>query len=235
VVMVCIIATTRTALAQDGGGGTGKVSERPELSLGRTPDHDYDPPEPGSYSLPVLKAAGDGNVLGADGEPRRLRDLLTGRITLLSFIYTRCADPRACPYASGALYRIHGISKKDPVIAENLRLLTFSFDPEHDTPRVMADYGSGLHPDETGAEWRFLTTSGTEELEPILRAYGQRVDRKKDPNDPLGPFYHLLRVYLVDREGMVRNIYSFGMLDPRMVLADVRTLILEQEDRASAE
>jgi cytochrome oxidase Cu insertion factor (SCO1/SenC/PrrC family) len=43
----------------------------------------------------------------------------------------------------------------------------------------------------------------------------------------MGPFYHVVRVYLIDAQGMVRNIYSYGMLDPRMVLADVRTLIME--------
>jgi cytochrome oxidase Cu insertion factor (SCO1/SenC/PrrC family) len=44
----------------------------------------------------------------------------------------------------------------------------------------------------------------------------------------MGPFYHVVRVYLIDAKGMVRNIYSYGMLDPRMVLADVRTLLMEQ-------
>jgi protein SCO1 len=40
--------------------------------------------------------------------------------------------------------------------------------------------------------------------------------------------YHILRVFLIDREGRIRNIYSSATLDPRLVLADVKTLLLEE-------
>ena len=80
-----------------------------------------------------------------------------------------------------------------------------------------------------GSDWIFLTTSDLETLEPILQEYGQRVDPKQDPDDPLGPLNHMLRLYLIDSKGMIRNIYSSGMLDPRLLMADVRTLILEKE------
>jgi cytochrome oxidase Cu insertion factor (SCO1/SenC/PrrC family) len=198
-----------------------------ERSWGRTAEYDYDPPKPGTYSLPPIKAAGDGDVLSANGKPAHLRDLIRGRVTILSFIYTRCSDPHACPMATGALYDLHQVSKEDPALAKNLRLVTFSFDPDHDTPAVMASYGGFIPDGGGGSEWLFLTTRDREELQPILQAYGQRVDPKRNPLDPLGPFYHVVRVYLIDREGMIRNIYSYGMLDPRMVLADVRTLMME--------
>ena len=202
--------------------------ERPELGLGRSADYDYDPPAPGSYQLPVIKPAGDGSVVGTDGQSLRFRDVLEGRITVLSFIYTRCADPSACPYATGVLYDLHRVSQQDPLIAESLRLITFSFDPEHDTPRVMSDYGNALRHG-AGSEWLFLTTRDRTDLEPILRAYGQQITPKKNPDDPLGPYSHMLRVYLVDRRGTVRNIYSTGLLDPRLVVTDVRTLLLEEQ------
>jgi len=205
----------------------GAQSARPELKLGRSALYDYDPPAPGSYRLPVIKPAADGAVLTADGKRTRLREVLAGRVTLLSFIYTRCADPRACPMATGALYQIHDISTEDSVLADNLRLVTFSFDPEHDTPQVMAKYGRIVRPGGVGCEWCFLTTKNEKALQPILDAYGQRVDRKRDPADPYGPFYHVVRVYLIDAKGMVRNIYAYGMLDPRLVLTDVRTLLME--------
>ena len=202
---------------------------RTEVSLGRSSEYDYDPPIPGSYELPKIKPAGDGSVVHLDGRTDSLREILKDHITVLSFIYTRCADPSACPYATGVLYKIHTISKLDPVIAANLRLVTFSFDPDHDTPYVLSDYSQALRKP-GGAEWLFLTTASKEVLAPILRAYGQQIDRKKDPKDPLGPYNHLLRVYLIDRDGAIRNIYSSGMLDPRMVLTDVRTLLLEHQD-----
>src|SRR6266480_751492 len=62
-------------------------------------DYDYDAPVPGSYSLPVVKIAAGGALLDSAGKEVNLRDLTHGRITVLGFIYTRCAAPRACPYA----------------------------------------------------------------------------------------------------------------------------------------
>jgi len=43
---------------------------------------------------------------------------------------------------------------------------------------------------------------------------------------------HTLRVFLIDREGQIRNIYSSGTLDVRLVLADVKTLMLEEPRRS---
>jgi len=205
---------------------------RPELELGRSAEYDYDPPEPGTYELPVIGKAGDGDVLTADGKKTKLRDVVEGHITILSFIYTRCPDPRACPMATGALYKVHDVTQKDARLAESLRLVTFSFDPKHDTPQVMADYAESLRPEGAGCEWHFLTTRGEKELKPILASYGQRVDRRNRVDDPLGLFYHVVRVYLIDARGMIRNIYAFGMLDPRLVVTDVRTLMMEASQKA---
>jgi protein SCO1 len=72
-----------------------------------------------------------------------------------------------------------------------------------------------------------LTTSGKDALRPILEAYDQPIGRKPDPDDPLGPLAHQLRVFLIDGKGEVRNIYSVGFLDPRLVMTDVRTVLTE--------
>src|SRR5262245_26053505 len=92
----------------------------PFCEMGRSADfssdYDYDPPAPGTYALPVVKAAPDGEVLDADGRPWRLRELTRGRITVLSFIYTRCAAVKACPYATGVLRQLHRLSQEDPAL-----------------------------------------------------------------------------------------------------------------------
>src|SRR4030095_16809927 len=76
----------------------------------RDPDHDYDPPAPGSYSLPVVRVDPDGALLDSNGKKLHRRDLAHGRVTVLSFIYTRCAAPKACPYATGVLSQLHRVS-----------------------------------------------------------------------------------------------------------------------------
>ena len=216
-VALAIVTFSRTTLAAD---------------LARTADHDYEAPAPGSYTLPVVKPAADGEVLDSQGRPMRLRELTRGRVTVMSFIYTRCAAAKACPYATGVLMQLHRLSAEDRELAENLRLVSMSFDPGSDTPARMAAYSALAGGKNPASEWHFLTARSQAELQPILDAYGQAVDSRRNPNDPQGPLYHTLRVYLIDREGRIRNIYSSGTLDPRLVLADVKTLLLEQKTPA---
>jgi cytochrome oxidase Cu insertion factor (SCO1/SenC/PrrC family) len=199
----------------------------------RTADHDYEPPVPGSYTLPVVQAAADGEVIDAHGKPLRLRELTQGRITVLSFIYTRCTAAKACPMATGVLMQLHRLSAEDATLAKSMRLVSMSFDPANDTPGRMADYAALAANRPTAAPWQFVTAPSQAELQPILEAYGQAVDKKKNPLDPTGPLNHTLRVFLIDQAGNIRNIYSSGTLDVRLVLADVKTLIMESTAESS--
>ena len=192
-------------------------------------DYDYDPPVAGSYALPVIKVAPDGAIIDSDSKLLNLRQLTHGRITVLSFIYTRCAAPKACPYAAGVLSQLHALSANDKELATNMRLVSLSFDPDYDTPQRLAAYSEGMREEESGCEWQFVTAKSHSALESILRSYGQAVDQRSNPNDPQGPLYHILRVFLIDRASCIRNIYSSATLDPRLVLADVKTLLLEEK------
>ena len=196
--------------------------------LPRDSDYDYDAPVPGSYSLPVVKTAADGALLDSAGKEVNLRDLTHGRITVLGFIYTRCAVPRACPYATNVFGELQLVTAKDKALAAKMRLVSLSFDPEHDTPQRLAEYAEAVRETKFGCEWRFATAKSRADLDAILEAYGQAVDKRPNPADPQGPLYHTLRVFLIDRAGRIRNIYSSGTLDPRLVLADVKTLLLEE-------
>src|SRR5437867_4350939 len=50
----------------------------------RDSDYDYDPPAAGSYSLPIVKVAPGGTLLDSTGKSLNLRDLVRGRVTVLS-------------------------------------------------------------------------------------------------------------------------------------------------------
>ncbi|RBP39167.1 protein SCO1/2 [Roseimicrobium gellanilyticum] len=206
----------------------------PSPLLKRSPWRDYEAPQPGTYTLPVVKEAADGEVLDSRGHSLRLGEAFKGRVTVMSFIYTRCADATACPYATGILNELHRISTTDAELAKDVGLVSMSFDPVADTPQRMAEYAKVMAGRKQGSPWRFLTTASPAALEPILKAYDQAVSVKKNPADPAGPLNHTLRVYLIDREGRIRNIYSSGTLDLRLVLADVRTLLREAPARPSS-
>jgi cytochrome oxidase Cu insertion factor (SCO1/SenC/PrrC family) len=196
--------------------------------LPHDPDYDYDPPVAGTYNLPIVKVAPDGALVDSNGKSLNLRSLIHGHITVLSFIYTRCAAPKACSYATGVLSQLYRASEDDDVLQKNLRLVSMSFDPEYDTPQRLAAYSEGVRDEKPGCEWRFVTAKSPADLKGILDAYDQAVARRQNAADPQGPLFHIVRVFLIDREGRIRNIYSSGTLDPRLVIADVKTLLLEE-------
>ncbi len=199
-----------------------------DAGSGRHPDFDYDPPSPGSYELPVIKTAADAPLRDVSSAPVRLRELTGGHVTVLSFIYTRCGDARACPYASSVLNDLHQVTRGDPALARSLRLLSVSFDPAHDTPERMAAYGEAVRDAGGGCDWRFLTPRSLADLPGLLMAYNQSVNKATASQRAAGPLFHTLRVYLIDRERRIRNIYSSGTLDGRLLLSDIRTLLLEE-------
>ena len=179
-----------------------------------------------AHDTPVIKPAPDGVVLDASGARRRLHELMAGKVVVLSFVYTQCTDARGCPLATAVLYRIHQASASDPALAANMKLITLSFDPAHDTPAVMARYAQPRDPASARASaWDRLTTDSERTLAPILAGYGQIVTRPAA--GAAGGLSHRLRVYLVDRHQQIRNIYGLDFLDPRLLLADVQTLLLE--------
>ena len=188
---------------------------------------EFDAPAPGTYQLPVIKPAPDGAVLDSNGIPRRLHRLMAGKVVVLSFVYTQCSDARGCPLATAVLYQIHRATTTDPVLAERLKLITLSFDPAHDTPAVMARYARSSEPTTRASEWDRLTTSSDRALAPILAGYGQIVTRPAS-SQAGNALTHRLRVYLIDPQQRIRNIYGLDFLDPELLLADVRTLLIEE-------
>jgi len=185
-------------------------------------------PKPGSYELPPINRAAGGHVLDEHSRARELGTLLRGRITVLAFIYTRCGD--ICPVASMQLSFVQDLAARDPDIAARMQLVSMSFDPEHDTPAVMAEHATAWRSRSPHAPgWEFLTAPDRAALAPVLAAYDQTIGRKSNPDSPTGPFTHIFRAFLIDRTGQIRNIYSLDFLDPQLVMNDVRTLVLEEE------
>jgi len=192
-------------------------------------DFAFAAPPPGSYQLPPLKTAPDGELLAADGRPVRLSQELAGRVALVSFIYTRCSDAHGCPLALAVFSTIEAAAALDPQLAANLRLTAISFDPDHDSPPVMAELlrREAAHADKVA--WSALTARDRDRIRPILDGFGQYVVPDIDAEGkPLGTFSHVLKVFLIDRAGRIRNIYSADFLDPRLVVNDVHTLLLEE-------
>lgn len=198
------------------------------------PGLQYVPPAPGSYRLPPIQDAADGEVVDADGTKRRLFDYLGDRYVLLSFVYTRCNDAEGCPLATAVLQMVRDEIEAEPELAAEVRLVSLSFDPARDTPEVMRRYAVYSGPDSLrepwdARPWAFLTAESEATLRPILDGYGQSIVREIDERGrPTDRFSHVLKVFLVDRRRRVRNIYSTSYLHPAIVVNDLKTLRMEE-------
>jgi cytochrome c peroxidase len=189
-------------------------------------------PVPGTYQLPPLGEAADGNVLDSHGKALKLHDLMGDRIVLLSFVYSTCSDVNGCPLATAVLHKIKRRLAKEADIASKLRLITLSFNPEHDTPEMMAKYGEEFQA--PGIEWQFLTTRSESDLQPILDGYRHTVQKVYDTEGKsTGTFSHVLRVYLIDANKRIRNIYSVSFLHADTLINDIRTLLASEPEIAA--
>jgi protein SCO1/2 len=78
----------------------------------------------------------------------------------MTFIYTRCPLPDFCPLMDRKFADLARLLMARPERAEGVRLLSISFDPEHDTPEVLARHARTL--DATGPLWTFAVASHEE-------------------------------------------------------------------------
>jgi cytochrome oxidase Cu insertion factor (SCO1/SenC/PrrC family) len=195
------------------------------------PALDFEPPPPGSYTLHRIMAAPDGAVLGIDGRTQRLSRFTRDHITLLGFIYTTCVDPGGCPLAYRVFDALKQVIVATPALRDRVRFVTLSFDPARDTPAVMRRYGGSRVSDEGGGvRWYFLTTRSARELMPLVEGFGQDIQVTLDRSNgtPRRELSHVLKVFLIDGAGFVREIYTSTFLHPRTVLNDIETLLLEE-------
>jgi len=187
----------------------------------------YTPPAPGTYRLPPLGDAVDGRVLDASGKPMQLHDVLDDKLVLMGFIYTHCPDVNGCPLASYVMKQVQERLVEDPKLRDEVVLISLSFDPELDTPGAMKEYSH--HFKRKDFEWRFLTTASESDLQPILQGYGQFRAKYYNPDGSYsGSMSHILRVYLIDRDKRIRNIYSAGFLHADTATNDLKTLLMEE-------
>ena len=193
------------------------------------PKMDFVLPEPGTYELQRIMRAPDGTVLTVDGRLDKLSRFTRERITLLGFIYTSCTDPQGCPMAYRVFDRLQDEIRATPALKDKVQLVTLSFDPARDTPSVMKRYAGSQLEDEGGLRWFFLTTPSARELMPLVEGFGQDVQYAVDTSTgrPIRQLSHVLKVFLIDRAGDVREIYTSTFLHPRAIIGDIKTLLME--------
>ena len=191
------------------------------------PRMEFVPPPPGSYKLQRIQRVSDAALLDSAGHSVSLSALTHGKITLLTFFYTYCVDPLGCPFAHTTLAQLRDRVRGDGALAGRVRFVSVSLDPTHDTPAVIANYGQEFATDRN-FDWRFLTARGVPELLPVLDDFGQDVSVEMDENGrATRTLHHMLKMFLIDAHGNVREIYTLAFLQPKVMFNDIKTLASE--------
>ena len=196
------------------------------------PRMEFVPTPAGTYQLQRIQPATDAVLMNAAGSLRRLSAYTRGKVTLLTFFYTYCSDPWGCPFAYQTMKNLRDRVAADSSSRSRVRFVSISFDPTHDTPQALRNYAHGLS-GENGFEWQFLTARSMRELTPLLDGFGQDVRVDTDANGhPVRAINHMLKLFLIDSAGVVREIYALDFVHTEVMLSDIRTLLMEL-DRAA--
>ena len=198
---------------------------------GVAPRLEFTPPRPGSYVLQKIQPVADAILLDATGRPSQLSVATSGRITLLTFFYTYCADPLGCPFAYQTLMQVRRGVVEDASLARRVRFLSVSLDPTTDTPEVIGRYKAMVMRD-SQLEWNVLTARSVRDLLPVLNDFGQDVSVERAADGTARrTLHHMLKMFLIDRNGMVREIYTLAYLQPEVIVNDIRSLYLEEKPK----
>lgn len=146
-----------------------------------------------SDPLPIYFQTPAFSLIDQDGKPFS-SDQLKGHVWVAAVIFTNC--PGACPMMS---QKFAWLQEKVP--SKNVKLVSFTVDPERDTPDALKDYSRRFNADLS--RWHFLT--GTKEQMLQTEADLKLTAIAATATQPIVHDEHFL---LVDREGRVRGIYD---------------------------
>ena len=142
-----------------------------------------------------------------------------GKVLLMTFIYTRCPLADYCPRMSRNFAQIDQQLATDPKLYKDTHLLSVSFDPTYDTPKVLKSYGgayTGQYSKETFNHWEFAAPSVKE-----LPKMEQFFDVGVTPGEK-GTLQHSLATVVIGKDGKVIAFYPTNDWSVATVLEQVK-------------
>ena len=170
----------------------------------------------GTRAMPSFGIVPPFQLIDQNNQPFGSAQLL-GKIWIADFIYTTCPGP--CPMISSRMSEM-----QKPLEKTDVQLVSFSVDPEKDTPEVLRTYAEKLHARDE--RWKFLTGDRA-----TIYNLSQNGFKLAATNDASGIPLHSSRLILVDRSGVIRGYYDATSPDAvTKVLADASHLHREQPE-----
>jgi len=165
----------------------------------------------------------DFGLVNQDGKRIHLAQY-RGRALALTFIYTRCPMPDQCTLMSNNFATIDQELQKQPEVYAKTHLLTISFDPEYDSPKVLRSYGAshtGRYTDETFQHWEFATGSA-DEVKGVAQFFGLRYFH--DTESGQDQVLHSLRTVVIGPDGKLFKLYRGNEWKPAEIVGDLQSL-----------
>lgn len=129
------------------------------------------------------------------------RDDLKGKVWIASFVFVRCCGP--CPQITGTMGRLQNELADLP----DVRLVTFTVDPERDTPAALREYANHFGAD--AERWLFLTGDKAKIHELSEKGFRLAVaEAQGSARTPGNEFEHSTRLALVDKQGQIRGYFD---------------------------
>jgi protein SCO1/2 len=178
---------------------------------------DYKPPV--QYHVPTLgDAVPDFHLLNQSDRIIHLSQF-KGKVVLLTFVYTRCPLADFCPRMSRNFADIDKALAAEPALYNQTHLLSISFDPAYDTPKVLRSYGgayTGRYTNEKFTHWDFAAPSAKD-----LPALTQFFNVGVTPGDSK-TLTHSLSTVLIGKDGKIIDWYPTNDWKPADVLAAIK-------------
>lgn len=178
---------------------------------------DYKPPV--SYHVPTGgDVVPDFKLLNQSDRTIHLNQF-KGKIVLMTFIYTRCQLADFCPRMSHNFADIDKALAADPALYKKTHLISVSFDPTYDTPKVLRSYGgayTGNYTNERFLHWDFAAPTEKE-----LPAMTQFFNVGVTPGDSKS-LTHSLSTVLIGEDGKIIDWYPTNEWKPEEILAAIK-------------
>jgi protein SCO1/2 len=164
--------------------------------------------------LPVLWPVPSYRLVDQNGRTRTPEEL-RGSVWVADFIFTSCKS--VCPVLSAKMVQV-----QRAIPDSRLKFVSFSVDPERDTPEALRDYAKRWAPDES--RWTLLANT-KESLAELSKGMKTFVERQPDPDATV----HSAELFLIDGKGQVRGIYATDGDSFDALVPDARRLLAELE------
>ncbi len=172
-----------------------------------------------SRPLPVLGDVPDFSLTDQTGT-KVDRQKLLGKVWVADFIYTGCGG--VCPLLTQKMSELNQVVQKSSDAA-SIHFVSFSVDPENDTPERLFEYADNFHVD--SRHWSFLTGPYQEIEKAVVQGF--KVAMGKDANFQV---LHGEKFVLVDQKGRIRGYYDANQEG----LKSLQKAILQLTDKSCA-